>query len=95
MFIVTRRATRAEVFLRLSADEVELRIRDYGKGIPPDVLSRFRSNRAHGGVGLAGMRERINELGGRLVMDSDGHGTQVLATLPRVSGSSVQASAAD
>ncbi len=89
------KSTRAEVFLRLSADEVELRIRDYGKGIPPDVLSRFRSNRAHGGVGLAGMRERINELGGRLVMDSDGHGTQVLATLPRVSRSSVQASAAD
>ena len=63
--------------------EVVLRIRDYGKGIPADVLDRFRSKQAHGGVGLAGMRERIHELGGQLEMDSDGHGTQVVATMPR------------
>ena len=44
----------------------------------------FVDKRAHGGVGLAGMRERIHELGGRLEMDSDSHGTQVVATLPRV-----------
>jgi signal transduction histidine kinase len=29
------------------------------------------------------MRERIHELGGQLEMESDGQGTQVLATLPR------------
>ena len=57
--------------------QVVLRVRDYGKGIPADVLDRFRRKRAHGGVGLAGMRERINELGGRLEMDSDSHGTRV------------------
>ena len=44
----------------------------------------FVSKRAHGGVGLAGMRERIHELGGRMEMDSDSHGTQVVATMPRV-----------
>ena len=60
-----------------------LRVRDYGKGIPADVLDRFRNKRAHGGVGLAGMRERIHELGGQLEMDSDSNGTQVVATLPR------------
>jgi signal transduction histidine kinase len=47
------------------------------------VLDRFRHQRAHGGVGLAGMRERINELGGRLEMVSDSHGTQVIAAMPR------------
>ena len=60
-----------------------LRVKDYGKGIPPEVLGRFRRNGAHGGVGLAGMRERIHELGGRLEMESDSHGTQIVATLPR------------
>jgi signal transduction histidine kinase len=75
---------RADVSLRLSEDRVVLRVRDYGKGIPPDILDRFRRNGAHGGVGLAGMRERIHELGGRLEMESDSHGTQVMASLPRL-----------
>jgi signal transduction histidine kinase len=77
------KSSRADVSLREFRNEVVLRIRDYGKGIPPDVLDRFRRNRAHGGVGLAGMRERIHELGGRLEMDSDGHGTQVLVRMQR------------
>ncbi len=77
------KSPRADVSLRVFRDEIVLRIRDYGKGIPLDVLDRFRRNRAHGGVGLAGMRERIHELGGRLEMDSDGHGTQVLVRMPR------------
>ena len=69
--------------MRLSESTVVLRVRDYGKGIPADVLDRFRRNNAHGGVGLAGMRERIHELGGQLEMQSDSRGTQVVATLPR------------
>ena len=77
------KSRRADVSLRLTEVKVVLRVRDYGKGIPADVLDRFRSNGAHGGVGLAGMRERIHELGGQLEMDSDSHGTQVVATLPR------------
>ena len=77
------RSRRADVSVRLSEDKAVLRIRDYGKGIPPDVLGRFRRSGAHGGVGLAGMRERIHELGGQLDMESDSHGTQIVATLPR------------
>jgi signal transduction histidine kinase len=78
------KSRKADVSLRLSEAEVVLRVRDYGEGIPSDVLDRFRNKRAHGGVGLAGMRERIHELGGRLDMDSDSHGTQVVASMPRV-----------
>lgn len=78
------RSGRADVSVSLSGDQVVLRVRDYGKGIPLEVLDRFRRNGAHGGVGLAGMRERIHELGGRLEMDSDSRGTQVVATLPRL-----------
>ena len=75
---------KAEVSLIASNRQVVLQVRDYGKGVPPDVLDRFRRKRAHGGVGLAGMRERINELGGRMDMHSDSRGTRVVATLPRV-----------
>jgi signal transduction histidine kinase len=77
------RSRKADVSVRLSEDKVVLRVRDYGKGIPQDVLSHFRRNGAHGGVGLVGMRERIHELGGQLEMESDSRGTQVVATLPR------------
>lgn len=77
------KSRKADVSVKLSEAQVVLRIRDYGRGIPPDVLDRFRSKRAHGGVGLAGMRERIRELGGELEMDSDSNGTQVVATMPR------------
>lgn len=77
------KSRRADVSLKMTSDKIALRVRDYGKGIPPEILMRFHLNRAHGGVGLAGMRERIHELGGSLEMESDSHGTQVLATLPR------------
>ncbi len=75
---------KANVSLALSEDKVVLRIRDHGKGIPPGVLSRLHRNGADSGVGLAGMRERIHELGGELEIDSDSRGTQVIATFPRL-----------
>jgi signal transduction histidine kinase len=77
------KSLKAEVSLRVFPDRVVLRVRDYGKGMPAEILSRFQFKRAHGGVGLAGMRERIHELGGQLEMESDGHGTEVVAILPR------------
>ncbi len=78
------KSLKAAVSVMASNGEVVLQVRDYGKGVPVDVLDRFRHKRAHGGVGLAGMRERINELGGRLDMNSDGRGTRIVATLPRL-----------
>ena len=80
------KSRKADVSVKLSASEVVLRVRDYGGGIPLEVLERFRSQRAHGGVGLAGMRERIHEMGGQLEMNSDSYGTQVVATMPRSQG---------
>jgi signal transduction histidine kinase len=77
------KSPKADVSLRVFSNEIVLRIRDYGKGIPPEVLGLFRHNRTHGGVGLAGMRERIHELGGQLEMESNGDGTQILVRMPR------------
>ncbi len=89
------KSPRADVSLRLSPQQVVLRVRDYGKGIPAEVLDRFQQNRAHGGVGLTGMRERIHELGGRLEMNSNGRGTEVLAVMPRERREVAEVSAAD
>ena len=43
---------------------LRLRIRDDGKGIPPDVLEAGRS----GHYGLCGMRERAQQIGGKLII---------------------------
>ena len=62
-------------------DEVILRVHDNGKGIPDQILTGFRAGGA-GGIGLAGMRERLAELGGTLEVESGLRGTSVRATLP-------------
>ena len=60
-----------------------LQVRDNGAGMPPDFLERFLSNAGNTGVGLAGMRERIRELGGHLDVQSDASGTFIAAVVPR------------
>lgn len=57
-------------------------IKDYGKGIPEGVLEAFKKRQAGLGVGLAGMRERVRDLGGRLELKSDGNGASVEASIP-------------
>jgi signal transduction histidine kinase len=61
---------------------VVLEIRDFGTGISPERLGRLREASAEAGVGLAGMRERMNELTGKLEMESNAGGTTVRATVP-------------
>jgi len=71
----------AQVHLTRSASHVFLRIRDFGKGIPTNALDRFRNNSGAIGVGLAGMRERVAELGGQLEIESDANGTLIAVSL--------------
>jgi signal transduction histidine kinase len=75
-------SSEAEISVTAGPDNVCLTIHDNGKGIAPAVLQRFRSDGAHLGVGLAGMRERIRELGGHLDIRSDLGGTLITAMLP-------------
>jgi signal transduction histidine kinase len=75
------KSSRAEVALRLSPRKVLLMIRDFGSGVPPDVLQRFKRD-GTSGVGLAGMRERVRELGGEFEIDSSANGTTVRVSLP-------------
>ena len=76
-------ASDARIHFQHNGDAVILEIRDFGKGIPEERL-RLLVGGVTGdtGVGLAGMRERLHELNGRLDIESDGRGTSMRATVP-------------
>jgi signal transduction histidine kinase len=74
-------ASRVDIEVECTDDEVSLVVHDDGKGIHRNVLERFWAGQA-GGIGLAGMRERLAELGGTLEVESSPNGTQIRATLP-------------
>jgi two-component system NarL family sensor kinase len=46
------------------------------------LLGRFKDSGAGAGIGLAGMRERLREFGGRLEVESDATGTLIRAVIP-------------
>ena len=70
-------ASRIEVRLRYGTDSFSLRVSDDGHGF--DVAAAA----APGHFGLAGMRERVQEMGGRLeVASAVNRGTEVAVTLP-------------
>jgi two-component system NarL family sensor kinase len=70
-----------EVRLVRDAERVRVEVKDKGRGIPPEKQWTLSSSQ-RGGVGFRGMRERIQELGGRLDIQSDKNGTAVTATMP-------------
>ncbi len=75
-------ARKAVVQLVVSAGEVGLEVADEGQGIPPGLLERIRSGTAMAGAGLAGIRERLRSVGGRLEIDSTEPGTRIRAIVP-------------
>jgi two-component system NarL family sensor kinase len=80
---IHRHAGSETARIRLQRDgELVLEIQDLGHGIPSASLEQIRSGRGGLGVGIAGMCERIEQLGGRLEIESDDHGTTIRARLP-------------
>ena len=71
----------ADVRLRMEADSALLEIEDAGKGIRGEVLEDS-GELPPTGIGLRGMNERMRQLGGRLEISSNGHGTTVTAIVP-------------
>jgi len=71
-------ARRAEVDLRMGPSEVRVRIADDGRGFDLSAVSTRRD----GGMGVMGMRERAELLGGRLEVTSGPQGTRVEAVIP-------------
>ena len=81
---VHRHSKSSSVDVSFSIDEREARleVKDYGKGIDPELLHQFNRSGGGSGIGLAGMRERLRELGGRLEVESDANGTLIRAIIP-------------
>jgi signal transduction histidine kinase len=80
---VYRHAAAQSVHVRIFCNDghVSLTVADDGKGIPRDVLARFRGGEAPG-IGLGGMRERLAEFGGEIRVDSSSGGSVVEAVIP-------------
>jgi signal transduction histidine kinase len=80
---VARHAQARHVVIELGKSEsvLELAIGDDGVGF--DVCSTQEQAAQRGCLGLLGMRERVQILGGNLVIDSSpGHGTCICASFP-------------
>jgi signal transduction histidine kinase len=71
-------ATEVVIDLRFGGDEVELAVRDNGRGLRDGVDEIPGTH-----FGLQGIRERVNKLGGRLRIESrPGAGTRLVVTVP-------------
>jgi signal transduction histidine kinase len=75
------RASRVQVHLHFGDATVSLEIRDDGVGFEPGPMARG------GGLGLPGMQERVQRMGGRLnITSAPGQGTAVLIEVPTGGG---------
>lgn len=85
---VHRHAEGSAVRIALQVDEehVQMQISDNGKGIPEERLLRLQEDDSAMGVGLAGMRERVRDLGGSLTISSASPGTTITVAIPLLQG---------
>ena len=63
--------------------QIVINVRDDGKGIP-DSVADFEAGKI--GIGIAGMRQRVKELGGELRLRNGNPGTLLEAVIPIKSG---------
>ena len=72
----------ARIRLCDDAETLMLQIEDRGRGIPQASLRHMMRRQGVVGVGIAGMIERIEQLGGRLEITSSNQGTTIRVRLP-------------
>ncbi len=79
---IHRHSGSKTALIRLERDEsnVRVKVEDHGKGMSPERLAEIKSKGT--GVGIRGMRERVRHFHGDLVVESNGFGTRVCASLP-------------
>ncbi|MCL5670909.1 MAG: PAS domain S-box protein, partial [Acidobacteria bacterium] len=81
---IHRHSGGREAMIRLQRTEegLTLIVSDNGHGMDAQTLEKLRSEGAPLGVGVAGMKERLRQLGGQLEISSSRSGTVVSATVP-------------
>jgi signal transduction histidine kinase len=75
-------STTAAIRIRRDAGTVRLEISDEGGGLPPGLRQGNKEMSVPVGVGIAGMRERLGQVGGELEIESSDRGTTVRAIVP-------------
>ena len=75
-------STTAEVYLRTNPADVVLEVNDHGRGMPQELWARAGNGGSVAGVGLAGMRERVCEIGGDFHVQSGPQGTSIRVSIP-------------
>jgi PAS domain S-box-containing protein len=63
-------------------DKIYAEVQDHGKGISQERLAEVQSQGV--GVGIRGMRERVRQSHGELIVDSNALGTKITAIFPAV-----------
>jgi signal transduction histidine kinase len=75
-------SSTARISLSGTSTDVTLMVSDKGRGLPKNVLDPKSGSMPHVGVGIAGMRERVRQFGGKLEITSTYDGTTVRVVLP-------------
>ena len=83
-------SSTATIVIRQNAGELVLEVKDEGRGMPPRILDSANEPAGVVGVGIAGMRERVKQLGGQMEIQSDSKGTIVEAVLQFIGGAVCQ-----
>ena len=69
----------ASIRVAREGDKIRVEVKDQGRGMSPEKLAKIQSQGS--GVGISGMRERLRHFGGELIVESNGTGTKIVATL--------------
>lgn len=81
-------SSAVEISLKASNHQAVFTVRDFGRGMPAELINGSQANGDNFGVGLSGMRERINDLGGKFEIRSGGDGTAIMVSIPLASKTS-------
>jgi PAS domain S-box-containing protein len=70
----------AVIRIARESDKIYAEVQDHGKGISQERLAEIQSQGV--GVGIRGMRERVRQSRGELIVDSNALGTKITAIFP-------------
>jgi signal transduction histidine kinase len=83
-------SSAVEISLKASEHQAVFTVRDFGRGMPAELIQGSQTNGDHFGVGLSGMRERVKDLGGNFEIQSGGDGTAITVSIPLASATSAR-----